>query len=124
MKKSNLFPISLILIGAFLLLIQFDLFEFSRPYIIIFGSAIFAALLIRKATISSDRKGMIGGSFFSMLTVILLALDLGYIPFYDHHCRIRYKYFRSRHRHLRNCGYDGESMQGEVRPRGIPCRVE
>jgi len=83
MKKSYFFPITLIVIGALLLLNQFYLIEFSRPYIFIIGFAILGAVLIRKAFLNPTRKGLLGGSFFLLLAIELLLMDFGYIPVYD-----------------------------------------
>ncbi len=83
MKKSYFFPITLILIGTLLLLNQFHLIGFSRPYFFIVGFSILGAILTRKAFLTDTRKGLLGGSFFIMLAIALLVMDLGYIPMYD-----------------------------------------
>ena len=83
MKKSYFFPITLIVIGTLLLLNQFNLLQFSRPYFFIIGFIILGAVLARKAFLTPTRKGLLGGSFFIMLSLALLLMDLGYIPIYD-----------------------------------------
>ena len=83
MKKSYAFPIILIAIGLILLLNQFDLLQFSYAYIIISGSAVLGGLMLRKAVYSETRVGLLGGSFFLLIAVTLLFVDLGIIPLYD-----------------------------------------
>ena len=83
MNKSYFFPVALIVIGTLLLLNQFDLLYLSRPYLFIIAFTVIGLILMRKALISPTRKGMLGGSFFLMMAVIVLLLDIGYIPFYD-----------------------------------------
>ena len=84
MKKTYFFPVTLIVIGTLLLLNQFNLIEFSRPYFFIVGFAIFGLVLLRKAFLTSTRKGLLGGSFFVFLSIALLMLDFGYIPISDY----------------------------------------
>jgi len=83
MNKSYFFPVALIVIGTLLLLNQFDLLYLSRPYLFIIAFTVIGLILMRKALISPTRKGMLGGSFFLLMAVIVLLLDIGYIPFYD-----------------------------------------
>lgn len=83
MKRSYVFPILLIAIGTILLLNQFDLIEFSMAYTIIFGSLAIGGFMLRKAYYSETRQGLLGGSFFILLALVLLSLDFGLIPFYD-----------------------------------------
>jgi len=82
-KKEYIFPVLLILIGTFLLLEKFDLLSLSRPYILIAGSAILGAILIRKSILSSANKGALAGSFFILLALIFLIINLGYLPSHD-----------------------------------------
>lgn len=84
MTKNYFFPVLLIIIGSLLLLNQFDLFEISRPHIFIASAFLIGILLLRKSFLSKERKGIIGGSFFILMGMILLSLDLGFIPYYDH----------------------------------------
>lgn len=83
MKKSYFFPIVLIAIGVFLLLDQFDLFYLTRPYLFIAGFGVLGLILLRKSSISPTRNGLLGGSFFLILSIIIILLDIGFIPFYD-----------------------------------------
>ncbi len=83
MKKSYTFPIILIAIGLILLLNQFDLLQFSFAYIVISGSAVIGGLMLRKAVNSETRVGLLGGSFFILLAVTLIFVDLQIIPLYD-----------------------------------------
>jgi len=83
MNRSYFFPVALIVIGTLLLLNQFDLLYLSRPYLFIIAFTVIGLILMRKALISPTRNGMLGGSFFLMMAVIVLLLDIGYIPFYD-----------------------------------------
>ena len=84
MNKSYFLPISLIIIGSLLLLNQFDLISFTRPYIFIYGFTFLAIALIRKAYLNPSRKGLLGGSFFIFLASAMVLIDLGYLPVYDH----------------------------------------
>lgn len=84
MKKSYFFPVALILIGTIMLLNQFDLMEFRRPYIFIYGFAFLGVVFIRKAFLNPDRRGLLGGSFFIFLSAAMLLIDLGYLPIYDY----------------------------------------
>lgn len=83
MKKSYFFPVTLITIGILLLIDQFNLLEFSRSYYFIFGFSLLGIFLLRKAFLNPTRKGLLGGSFFIMLALLLLMMDFGYIPVYD-----------------------------------------
>jgi hypothetical protein len=83
MNKSYIFPVALIVAGTLLLLNQFDLLYLSRPYLFIIAFTVIGLILIRKSLMSPVRKGMLGGSFFLMLAVMVLLLDIGFMPFYD-----------------------------------------
>jgi len=83
MNKSYTFPMLLIATGVFLLLNQFDLLDFSLAYIIILGSFVLGGFLLNKAFNTKDRQGLLGGSFFVLLGLTLLLVDLDVIPLFD-----------------------------------------
>ncbi|KAA3617481.1 MAG: hypothetical protein D8M58_02055 [Calditrichaeota bacterium] len=80
MNKSYFFPLALIAVGTILLVNQFDLLNFTLPYLLIVGFAILGVLLIRKAFLTPSRKGLLGGSFFILIASLLLMMDLGIMP--------------------------------------------
>ncbi len=84
MKRSSFFPLALITVGTLLLLNQFELIEFTRPFFLIIGSAMLGLILTRKAFLNPARNGLLGGSFFILLSGAFLMLNLGYIPYYDY----------------------------------------
>jgi hypothetical protein len=83
MKKTYFFPVLLITVGTILLLNEFNLLKITRPYIFILGAFAIGIFSLRKGFLSPDRKGLLAGSFFTLVGVILVGLDLRIIPFYD-----------------------------------------
>ena len=83
MKNSLFFPVLLIAIGTALLLNQFNLVEFTRPYIFIALFTFIGLALIHKAFMLPTRKGLLGGSFFLLLAIAMTLMDMGYLPIYD-----------------------------------------
>jgi len=83
MKRSNLTAWLLILAGGFLLLNHFGLFLFNRAVIAIIISIFFSIVFINRAIHNSDRKGMVGAGFFTLLAIVLVGMQLGLFPVDD-----------------------------------------
>ncbi len=83
MKKSNISAWLLILVGVLLLLNQLDYLNFSRGNFLIIACFFLGVVLLNKGFNNSDRKGILGGSFFILEGASLLLMQLGYLPKLD-----------------------------------------
>ncbi|MGD9899009.1 MAG: hypothetical protein AB7T22_07765 [Calditrichaceae bacterium] len=83
MKKSNISAWLLILIGVILLFNQLDYIKFSRGNFLIMACFFLGAVLLNKGFNNSERKGILGGSFFILEGSALLLMHMGYLPTID-----------------------------------------
>lgn len=83
MKKSNISAWLLILIGVVLLFNQLDFIRFSRGNFLIIACFFLGVVLLNKGFNSSERKGILGGSFFILEGSALLLMQMGYLPKLD-----------------------------------------
>ena len=77
MNKSYFFPVLLIATGIILLLVEFSMIDLSRPYIFALVFIVISGLLFRKAYYSPEKKGVLGGTFFLLMTITIVLMDKG-----------------------------------------------
>ncbi len=80
MKQSRFLPVALIATGLFLLLNQFDLLRLNRAEWVMLGSALIGFFLLRRAFLSEQKKGLLGGVFFVGFAAGLFLMDISLLP--------------------------------------------
>ncbi len=80
MKQSRFLPIALITTGVFLLLNQFNMLHLTRAQWAMTGSATLGIFLLRRAFLSEQYKGLLGGVFFAGTAIGLFLMDNGILP--------------------------------------------
>ena len=80
MKQSRFLPIALITIGVFLLLNQFNMLHLKRAQWVMTGSAALGIFMLRRAFLSEQYKGLLGGVFFAGTAIGLFLMDNGILP--------------------------------------------
>ena len=83
MRSSKLTAWLLIFFGVVLFLNHFDWIAFSRISIFEGISLLLALVFISRAIHQPQRKGILGAVFFSLFLLILLAMQIGFIPVSD-----------------------------------------
>lgn len=73
----------LIIVGSVLLLNQLDLFYLNRANLIIMFSAAIGFILLKKGIDHPQRKGILGGTFFTGISLTLVAMKYSYFPMTD-----------------------------------------
>ncbi len=80
MQKQYWTAISLITIGVLLLLYQMDLLDFSKSDIISYGFVILGVFLLVKSLSRPDKKGILGGVFFTGFGVAMVLMREHILP--------------------------------------------
>ncbi len=80
MNKQQKMGVILIVIGALLLLNQFQWVRLSGKNMIALFSVLLGMLMIKKAFSRPERKGLLGGSFFVIWGVLLFAFSYNAYP--------------------------------------------
>ena len=83
MNRSNITAWLLIIIGGFLLLNYFNLFHFERGTVAIAASFILTLLFFNRTIHNPNRKGLLGTTFFLIMTILLAGMQFGYFPVDD-----------------------------------------
>lgn len=80
MKHQHWPAIILILIGILLLFYQTDLLNFSRADLISYGFVLLGALLLIKGLNRTDKRGILGGVFFSVFGIAMILMREQTLP--------------------------------------------
>ena len=80
MNKQVWPAIILIVIGVLLILYQTDLLDFSTADIISYGLVLIGGLLIVKSLNRPDRRGILGGVFFSLFGITMILMREHSLP--------------------------------------------
>jgi len=83
MRRSNFTAWLLIFAGSFLLLNYFDVLEFNRAMGALLASLFLSAVFIQRALVTNPRRGLIGSTFFILLSLMLIGMQAGFIPVDD-----------------------------------------
>ena len=83
MKRSNWTAWLLIIAGGVLLLNHFQLFHLNRALGTILLAGFLAIVFFNRALHHPERKGILGGTFFFFVLLILLFMQFGQIPVND-----------------------------------------
>ncbi len=83
MKSHTIAGWALILLGAILLINQFEWLEFDRFFVVLLISIVLAALYFQRAQIHPRKKGIIGGSFFTLFAILIILMKIGVFPISD-----------------------------------------
>ena len=80
MQKQYWTAISLITIGVLLLFYQMDLVDFSKSDIISYGSVILGIFLLLKSVNRPDKRGILGGVFFTGFGITMVLMREYILP--------------------------------------------
>ena len=83
MKRNGWAGWILILFGVLLLLAQFDWFSLNRFVIALIITLFLSVLFLNKGLIHPQKKGILSGSFFLLISLQLILMRLGVFPIND-----------------------------------------
>ncbi len=81
MNSQRWIGVILILIGGLMLLHQLDLFYLTGDRLIAIISLLVGVAMLRKSIDHPERKGLLGGSFFTLFALSLFIFDFSLRPF-------------------------------------------
>ena len=83
MRRSNIAAWALIVLGALLLLHQFDIVWMSKANLMIAAFLFLGAILLVRGYDHPQKRGILGGSFFLLLGLMFLFMRLNVLPTED-----------------------------------------
>ncbi len=81
MSNQKSTGIALIVFGALLLLHQMDVFLITRAHLVALVMVLIGASMLKKSMDTTQHKGLLGGTFFTLFGLAIILFNLSFRPF-------------------------------------------